>query len=96
MTLAPRRKGEVAKLLADELATHGGRCCFCNKQLHTPVWHHQDGELKDANVSDLAHAGDLDGLRRELSRCGPAHTSCHNQHHRDETMRRMLHLKLAN
>lgn len=95
MRLIRKRTEDVAKLLATELAAHDGRCCFCNKHLHTPVWHRRDGEPNDGNVGHLAQTGDLDGLRRELPRCSPAHVSCHNQHHREKAQQPGLHLAIA-
>ena len=95
MTLTRRRKEDIAKLLAVELATHDGRCCFCNKHLHTPVWHRRDGEPNDGHVGHLARAGDLDELRRELPRCSPAHASCRNQHRREKTQQAGLYLTIV-
>ena len=95
ITAAGKRKAHVTEILANELAQHGGRCFFCHKQLHTPVWHHREGEVKEASISGLTQTGDLTGVGQELSRCSPAHTSCHNQHHRTGATRQVLEVRLA-
>ena len=64
ITLTGKRKADVTEILANELAQHGGRCFFCRKQLHTPVWHHRKDEVKEAIISGLAQTGDLTGLRQ--------------------------------